>query len=91
MMAATYQGKLVFDAGYAEPQCLVVTQDALDEYIANDVLWGAVSIENGPPLSWLRKEDGQPVTEADTIPYSSVPADAELFITPEIAYYIQQS
>ena len=88
-MVPTYQGKLVFVAGTSEPQSIAVTQDDLDDYIANDVLWGSLSIENGPPLSWLRKEDGQPVTEADTIPYSSVPSDAELFITSDIAYYIQ--
>lgn len=88
-MAATYQGKLVYSAGISEPQSLVVTQDTLDEYIANEELWGAVSVENGPPLSWLRKEDGQPVTDADIIPVSSVPADAELFISAGEGYYIQ--
>lgn len=66
-----------------------MSQDELDRKIAEGVLWGALPTMYGPNVSVLRHEDGTPVLEEDTISFSEVPADSELFITPEIAYYMQ--
>lgn len=88
-MAATYRGKLVINEGQDDPRCCTLSQDELDEKIAEGALWGSLGSLTGPYVRLLRNEDGTTVSEEDRIYVSEVPADADLFISAGEGYYIQ--
>lgn len=87
-MIATYHGKVVIQDGQDDPQCCTLTQDSLDEKIAEGALWGSLDNLEGLYVRLIAHDDGTPVTEEDMISISEVPADADLFITTEIAFEV---
>ena len=90
-MIATYKGKVILSNQPSPTNSGTIsrTHDQVDQIIANDTRWIDVVAggRNGPLVSSLVYDDGQPVTE--TIAFNEVPQDADSWIVQEPAFYYQ--
>lgn len=88
-MVATYKGKVIVkpSTGISGPMTFQNPQSIVDLWIANNNRWSDIlsNWRGGPSVDTLVYDNGDPITE--TVLYTDVPDDADLWIVLEPAFY----